>query len=531
VTQQRTVKSLLSFVCNSSAWCAAFVPNGQGIQWAVIQEGAKGPLLRSYGFDTTGEKAASQIPCVASDTIYRASVLPSLSTLCKQVSLPFLQPKEIQAALIDTLEQTVAVEIGESLVAYESYPNDDGTMTVTAYLAKQAAVHDHLSYLQSLSIDPEWVIPKAPCLAAFLAHFSLDGWQYVIDICTDEITVVLMFNGHVIESRALVGRSSVFIALEQPSPENDESLRHVLQQLTEVIIAYKERYGLEAGLPVTVTGDVLSFKHAATVIAEFVQIPLSPLHSTVDDASLLQCAGAVGAAFLIQPKNSTGCIPNFRIGKIAFASPLLHWKRPLIALGIGCLLAASSIVWYGSSRSRLIVEEMRNDWKKITAVAHTSPEEVVKQTERAIGPISLQPTPEQLLAMGDWLLASVERQTSYPFHPDVPRVTDLISWLSIQLEEIMKTPPMTSEKFEIQALHYQLVKHPTKSHPKERYQVRVDLDFTTPSVALARVFHDRLVTPNTCIDTASEVKWLPGNGKYRTTFFLKDKTYYPPQLP
>jgi type IV pilus assembly protein PilM len=532
VAQQRTIKRMLSFIFSSSAWCAAFALDGDGVLWAVIQESSKGPLLLGYGFDTSGEEALSHVRGIAADTIYLASVLPSLPTLCRQISLPRLQPKEVEIALIDTLEQTVAIGVGESLVAYESHPSDDGAMTVTAYLAKQTAIQEHLSSLKSLSIDPEWVIPKAACLAAFISHFALNGWHYVIDISADETTTVLIFNGHVIESRSLVGGSFAFTSLEHPSEKNDEHLRLILQHLTEAVLAYKERYGLDGSIPLTITGRVLSVTHAATVIAEFVQTPLSQLHA-IDDNSLLQCAAALGAAFLSQPKNSHTSLPNFRIGEFAFARPMLHWKRPLIALGVGCLAAASIIAWYGASRSQMIAEEMRNDWKKITAIAHTTPDEVTKQTERLLGSMyALQETPpEHLLAMGNWLLSSVERQTAYPLQPDVPRITDTIAWLSMQINDVAQSMHLSNEKFEIQTLQYQLIKHPTKNHPKDRYQVRVDLEFISPSIALARAFHDRLVTNTSCIDNASEVKWTPGNGKYRVTFVLKDKTHYPQQEP
>jgi hypothetical protein len=49
----------------------------------------------------------------------------------------------------------------------------------------------------------------------------LHGWQYVIDIGTDETTAVLVYNGQVIESRSLVGGCSSFKSLLTPSPEND----------------------------------------------------------------------------------------------------------------------------------------------------------------------------------------------------------------------------------------------------------------------------------------------------------------------
>jgi type IV pilus assembly protein PilM len=429
------------------------------------------------------------------------------------------------------LEQTLAVGVQESVIAYESHPNDDGSLTIMSYLTRETALEEHLAYFKNLSINPEWIIPKAACLAAFVSHFALQEWQFVVDIGSEETTAVLVYNGQVIESRSLVGGCSVFAHLQESSSENDGPLTLFLQHLTEALLAYKERYGVEDGGGLTVTGSVLAYPLSDKVISEFVQIPLSPLHDTSDGTSLLSHAAAVGATFLSCPHGSASATPNFRSGRFSFPNPLLHWKRPLTALAVSCLAIAAVIVWYGMAESQRIVENMRQEWKNITLAAHTTPENVNVRTESAPGPI-LPPheaSSEQLLAQGNWLLSSIERQTSYPLHPDIPRVTDVIVWLSTQISDIAQANSASDTKFEIQGLSYQLVKHPTKNRPKERYQVRVEIEFVTPSVALARAFHNRLVSHNQYIDPASEVKWTPSNGKYRASFFLKDKTHYPPQ--
>ena len=60
----------------------------------------------------------------------------------------------------------------------------------------------------------------------------------------------------------------------------------------------------------------------------------------------------------------------------------------------------------------------------------------------------------------------------------------------------------------------------------KKYQVKVDLEFSTSSPRIAREFHDSLIAPNDLIDPKGEVKWSSNRGKYRTSFYLKDKTQY-----
>ena len=519
------IRRFFRSVYSSSAWVSAFATEGSLVQWAVVQKSSKGFLLRAHGIDSTIEQAAACVVDIAKDAQYTVSVLPSSSTLCRQIALPPLPEKDIPAAMKDALEQALTIRVEESAIALESAAAEDGSLTVTAYLARQLAVADHLAKVQALGINPEWVLPKAACLGAFAGHFAFEGWQYIIDINVDEITTVLAFGGRVVESRSLAGGSAVFSHLDAASQEGDEPLRSTLQHLAETIWAYKERYGVETD-SLTITGDVLAYPLAAPLIAEFLGTPLSPLHSVQKEASLLKSATAIGAAFLSQ---RAGHVPSFRTGQFSFPRPFLHWKRPLLALALGSLLTAMLVVWHGRIRSEAILTSMRSDWEKITGFAHTTPEEVNKQTEKnIIVASSAQASPEQLLLQGGWLLSSLDRKASFPLQPNVPRVREILAWVASVITDISSIPPSLNGKCEVLNFQYQIVKHPTKNHPKERYQVRVDLEIATPSVALARAFHERLTLDTKWIDQSSEVKWMPSNGKYRVSFFLMDKTLYPP---
>ena len=72
-----------------------------------------------------------------------------------------------------------------------------------------------------------------------------------------------------------------------------------------------------------------------------------------------------------------------------------------------------------------------------------------------------------------------------------------------------------------------MVKRPDKTRAKEHYQVRIEMEFSSPDAKQARDFYDALVAPNDFVDPKGEVKWTYAQGKYRISFFLKDKTFYP----
>ena len=82
-------------------------------------------------------------------------------------------------------------------------------------------------------------------------------------------------------------------------------------------------------------------------------------------------------------------------------------------------------------------------------------------------------------------------------------------------------------KLQIDNFDYTMLKRPQSGKKQEKYQVKVELEFTSPTPKWAREFHDALIAPNDWIDPKGEIKWNSNRGKYKTSFFLKDKTAYP----
>ena len=77
------------------------------------------------------------------------------------------------------------------------------------------------------------------------------------------------------------------------------------------------------------------------------------------------------------------------------------------------------------------------------------------------------------------------------------------------------------------SFQYTLLKRPEMEKKQEKYQVKVDLEFTTSSPKWAREFHDLLTTCKSLrFDPKGEVKWNVTRGSYKTSFLLKDQTAY-----
>lgn len=513
MTVRRRLGNALKFLqpCVTQNWCLAIVPEGNSLLWAIVKDTQQGPVLHTHGNKDTLNEALDEARSLPQGSLYTVSVLPGLSTICRPIQLPKLKPKEVRAAVLDTLEQSIASGISESDITYEIHSETEGSLDITAYVARSSIVNDHVDAVKTIALEPEWVVPRAPCLAQFLLHFGLQGWQYILDVGESESNCTLVYNGHVVESRSLSGGKSL---LDPSGPT--ELVKQFLQHLMATFVAYRERHAVEDSALLTVTGYASSL--ATKTVASFLHIPLSPLHE-VDDTSTLFFAAAIGAGLLVRPQMRDVGIPNFRQGK--FSNPLLHIRRPLGTLILACCTFAAIVWMYGNIRYQHIVGAMQEDWKAITQCARTTPQDVAKQ-QAAL----LPEQPGDFVEQGERLFSQIERRSIFPLQPDTPQMSDLISWLSQQMEEAKRVASLKNENASLRLLHYILVKRPSKQHPKEKYKVRVDVEIETPSVVLARAFHERLLTQNEYIDGASDVTWTTVQDRYRASFFLKDKTVY-----
>ncbi len=71
-----------------------------------------------------------------------------------------------------------------------------------------------------------------------------------------------------------------------------------------------------------------------------------------------------------------------------------------------------------------------------------------------------------------------------------------------------------------------MVKRPDFQHKKDTYRVKVELEFTTKDQAVARSFQEALKNSHSLADPKEEISWIASRGKYKTSFYLKDKTKY-----
>ncbi len=257
-------------------------------------------------------------------------------------------------------------------------------------------------------------------------------------------------------------------------------------------------------------------------------------------ADLQKFAVPLGLALNTLP-NQNGLI-NFRQQELVFPNPWKHLKQPLgiyFLLGI-CL--AISFYLFGQSYLKYHEDEIKKDYVALLAGMNKPysafeneyllkfPDESNEYGEIAeIKTLSQNDINNRLDFLYKELQASPDM---FPLFPNVPRVSDVLAWLSNHPNVVEKDPvsDVKNPLIQLESFSYNMLKRPDQGKKQEKYQVKVEFEFNTATPKLAREFHDALIAPNEIVDAKGEIKWSSNRGKYKTSFFLKDKTSYPTRL-
>ena len=101
----------------------------------------------------------------------------------------------------------------------------------------------------------------------------------------------------------------------------------------------------------------------------------------------------------------------------------------------------------------------------------------------------------------------------YPIVSNVPKVSDLLAWLSGH--------PLLTDEIDVKEVHYQLTKYPKLGVSQEPYQAKVDLKFTASSPTAARQFREALTKGDELVNPKPEITWNVQQNLYETSFFLR----------
>jgi type IV pilus assembly protein PilM len=393
---------------------------------------------------------------------------------------------------------------------------------------------DHLGEIKDWGIEPEVVSTIPAALAAFAGHFfpsqptdpdsSVESVG-IFHIGPTTSTVVLAQSGHAAAAKGIE------FGADDLNGADDHSPFQMLFTQSYLALA-KQAKEKEPPKRIIITGEEVSDEILNPLLASLQLIPLYPTEKNRFYAI------PIGLALQALPQNM-GQI-NLRKNEFTYPHPWKRSKKTLLTFFGAALLLALSVYIFGASWNAKSEDQAREGYLALLTALQRSPEQVEldyrkkvlnQKTPSAPATINLADEPiERIERWVEFLNQEIASSgESFPLFPNTPRVTDLMAWLSTH-PNVVSINPETGKKeslLTIVSLNYTMVKRPEDTKRREKYQVRVDLEFKTDSARIAREFHDSILAPNALINTNEEVKWTTNKNVYRTTFILKDQTFYP----
>lgn len=485
--------------------------------------------------------------------------LAGKEVLVRYLHMPVTKEKDIDEALSFQAEPLLPFPTDQAVLAYQIFSKDQEGADLTLFAVRKEDIEAHLESWKSLKIEPE----RVGCTQSALCHFgnayvSFAKTYLIFHLQPHELTGVLIKEGKVFASFAHPdGLQAIFAAQEErtaplPKDENEwrEELEHDSSTLSQAIKKLQKEFAKMAFAlakevkgneieTLIVTGEAAKYKGLSQILTQNISYTLSTCDSTAEFNSqeLLFNAVPIGLALSSVPEQSATL--DFRQQELSYPHPWRRLAMPIAAYFASIFLLSFAFYFFTQNYLSYKEDQIRQAYIDLLADMHKSHDQFeiafLAKNPRAhssfdgeiprIEQISQDNLRDRIAFLQKELQSSPD---SFPLFPNTPRVSDVLAWLTGHPAVVKKGEGGLSEiRLQIENFNYTMVKRPQQGKNQEKYQVKIELEFTSPTPKWAREFHDALIAPNDWVDPKGEVKWNTNRGKYKTSFFLKDKTNYP----
>lgn len=505
-------------------------------------------------------------PPLPRDRLRRALFVSGMSTeetLIRPLEVKLTKLRDIDAVLQFQAEPLIPYPIENALIDRWVMETASDHTTLSILSVRKDHLQNHLMFYESIKVEPEVVSCYPAALATFARYFAgITEPAFVIHLARKTISCLLVDNGKVLAAHAVpMGTESVLelagtmpddvvaaIDFSDPTQPEVQTLAANVDALRQAIVRAifaltKQSKGKDIR-KLLVSGEGASVgnlsAHLAQMLKKELVVPTPPKGSAVTLNELLTYAVPIGLAYSALPPPASADQINFRTGDFAYPNPWRRLKKPL-ALYIAAALALAFGLYALSATSATereheihrhyleLLQTMNKSYRSFElelAGKTPTPELLAEPAKIPLHKL----TPDQISTRLGVLQRQIESTPDgFPLQPDIPKVSDVLAWIGSH-GKVTKVDPSTGQRLplvNIEGFNYSMTKRPDKTKPKEHYQVKVDLEFTSPDSKSAREFYDALVEPNDIVDPKSEVSWSAGTGKYRVSFYLRDRTIYP----
>jgi type IV pilus assembly protein PilM len=417
------------------------------------------------------------------------SAIPTRDILMRPCEIQLKKKKHIKAALSFHVEPLLPYPLEKAIIQSQILETKDTTTQLNVFAARKDHIGQWLERLhREHNLDPQILTTRLHALAALATLLPQTHAPLLLaHEGEDELSLVILEKGALIAARSVDLKKDAALEIQKSFFSFAASLK-----TKEIEFIYffgsdpkiKEALQAASNKPVSIPNTSL--------------LPIS-------QEEFCQFGLSIGTALAHQEV-------NFREQEFVYPFPFKRLKKSLAIFFTLSIVLSASIYTFGKlalSRKQQAIESAYMNLLKIENIADTSPHPLLSPLDYNL---SLQKIEKEIK----------ERPDTFPLHPQVPKVKEVMSWLAAISSQGGK------ENFPIQidSLHYQMVKRPDFQHKKDTYRVKVELEFTTKDQAVARSFQEALKNSHSLADPKEEISWIASRGKYKTSFYLKDKTKY-----
>lgn len=526
----------------------------KGIKVATVLAGRKTPSLTRL---FTASPDSDDVKPLYMGHPILTSALEGKDVLIRYLHLPVTKDKDIEEALAFQAEPLLPFPVEEALLAYQILTKSQEGSELTLLAVRKESMEAHLDQWKPLRIEPE----KIACIQTALCQFgnvylSAEKTYLIFHLQRQSMACVLMREGKLYASFALPeGLEALFCPRGNcsPLPQNEPEWRKAIEQQPDladtlkrlqkevVKMAFalaKEIKGQEIE-GIFVTGEAAECEGLSQMLVQNLPFPLLTCEPSGEYSSkeLLSYAVPIGLALGSLP-GQNGMV-DFRQQEWSYPHPWRRIMGPIAAYFGSILLLSAAFYFFGQHYLRYQEDQLRQTYIDLLAGMHKSHDQFevafLAKNPKAHDPfdgeiprieqINQEELKDRLAFLQKELQASPD---SFPLYANIPRVSDVLAWLTQHPAVVAAGEEGDPEvRLQIENFSYNMVKRPQQGKKQEKYQVKIELEFTSPTPKWAREFHDALIAPNDWVDPKGEVKWNTNRGKYKTSFFLKDKTVYP----
>ncbi len=403
--------------------------------------------------------------------------------LIRPIETPLIKDRDIFASLEFQAESYIPYPTSQAVIQGQIIEKKSASTSLIIAAIRKDHLQNHFNVLRKQSIEPDVVTSAHLALAALSAilphHASMNLY---IHIGEKVVTCSLVQKGKLIRGYAF------------------DLCAQLKNEIQKTVLA------MNASLKNSTFESIFLFGNATletlNLIAEVTQknvhFPFSS-HLAISQDDLMNYAIALGSA-LVGAQVSP---PNFRQKEFSYPHPFKRIKKPLCIFMAATALLTLSLFSLGKLAT--------SNQKALIANRY---QVLLVQEGKPIKELNSKASYHRELSVLEKEIA--QKPDTFALHPVVPKVSEVIGWVA--------SFPVS---IEIDSIQYTMVKRPSFNQKNERYQVKLFLEFSAENSIDARSFHEILLAPNAFVDTKQEVQWaMNRDGKYRASFYLKDKTRY-----